>query len=78
MDWTFLVLTGGNSLTMLDGDAPERDLVEKELLRYADNKNIPVLGVCRGMQLMQEFEGNHDFIRISNHITPQQTILIKQ
>lgn len=49
------ILTGGNNLKTLDGDAPERDEVELILLKYAIKKQIPLLGVCRGMQLIQFF-----------------------
>ena len=43
-----LVLTGGNDLAVLGGDAPERDAVENALLDLAERRGLPVLGVCRG------------------------------
>ena len=49
-----LVLTGGNSLHT---DAPERDLVETALLEYAINSRLPLLGVCRGMQMILSYFG---------------------
>ena len=52
-----LLLTGGNSLSKYGGDALERDEAEKYALKYAIEKNIPVLGVCRGMQLIQDYFG---------------------
>lgn len=36
---------------------PERDLFEKELYEMAIAANIPVLGICRGMQLVNVLEG---------------------
>jgi putative glutamine amidotransferase len=31
---------------------PERDSLEKDIIRFALGKNLPVLGICRGAQLM--------------------------
>lgn len=36
---------------------PERDLFEKALYEQAIENNIPVLGICRGMQLVNVLEG---------------------
>lgn len=49
-----IVLTGGNDLAALGGDAPERDAVENALLDLAERRGLPVLGVCRGMQMIQQ------------------------
>lgn len=49
-----IILTGGNSLVSLNGDAAERDEVEKWLLQQAIQYKLPVIGVCRGMQLIAE------------------------
>lgn len=52
-----IVLTGGNSLVKCGGKAPERDEMDKALIRYALDNNIPLLGFCRGMQSILDFFG---------------------
>ncbi|MBI1381257.1 MAG: gamma-glutamyl-gamma-aminobutyrate hydrolase [Planctomycetaceae bacterium] len=56
LPWHGLLLTGGNDLVSLGGNAGERDAVESWLLEEALGCDRPVLGVCRGMQvLLQRF-----------------------
>ena len=52
-----VLLTGGNDLQGLGGDSPERDRTEHLLINQALVQNLPVLGVCRGMQLIQQRYG---------------------
>ena len=41
-----LILTGGDD----PGLGTQRDRTEQSMLKYAEAKNMPVLGVCRGLQ----------------------------
>lgn len=45
-----ILLTGGNSPLAYGGDAPERDAVDRLLIAWAENRRLPLIGVCRGMQ----------------------------
>jgi len=70
-----LVLTGGNDLAVLGGDAPERDAVESAVLDQAERRRLPVLGVCRGMQVIQQ-RFSIPLRRVEGHVTPRQVIRI--
>ncbi len=67
-----IILTGGNDLQMYGGNAPERDNTEKALLYYAVNKNIPVLGVCRGMQFINCYFGG-TLKTVDGHVATKHT-----
>lgn len=45
-----IILTGGNDLAQFGGDVPERDATERELVAWAGDERLPVLGICRGAQ----------------------------
>ena len=70
-----MIFTGGNSLVSCGGDASIRDLVEKKIFRWAHKKNVPILGVCRGMQIIQE-EYGLKLKRIYGHVKQKQTIKV--
>jgi gamma-glutamyl-gamma-aminobutyrate hydrolase PuuD len=65
-----LVLSGGNDLAHLPGAtnvAPERDATEDVLLTEATARRIPVLAVCRGMQMLVTFWGGTP-ARVDHHV----------
>jgi gamma-glutamyl-gamma-aminobutyrate hydrolase PuuD len=70
-----MVLTGGNDLAVLGGDAPERDAVENALLDLAERRGLPVLGVCRGMQVIQQRFAIR-LRRVDGHVAQRQVIRI--
>lgn len=47
-----LVLTGGNDLVSVGGDAPERDATELALVTWMERHKAPILGVCRGAEFL--------------------------
>jgi N5-(cytidine 5'-diphosphoramidyl)-L-glutamine hydrolase len=64
-DWRgigLVLLTGGESM----GDIPARDTFEYSLLKAAVDSKIPVLGICRGLQVMMSFYGSPT-VRLVGH-----------
>jgi N5-(cytidine 5'-diphosphoramidyl)-L-glutamine hydrolase len=70
-----LLLTGGNDFADLGGDAPERDETEKSLFAHALERSMPVLGVCRGMLLLQRHFGG-EIARVSGHVAASQMVTV--
>ena len=46
-----IILSGGDNI----GDFPERDKTEKNIINFAIKNKIPILGICRGMQILNQF-----------------------
>ena len=68
-----VILSGGDNI----GEFPERDKTEISILKYAIENSIPVLGVCRGMQIINTFfEGNVSKNSSTNHVNNSHDITI--
>ena len=50
-----IVLSGGDNI----GENKKRDETENKILNYALEKKIPIIGVCRGMQLINKYFGGN-------------------
>lgn len=72
-----VIFTGGNSLTFIDETAsdiaPERDEFEAELIGNLFSKGIPIVGVCRGMQVINSYFGG-SCNRVSGHVAETHEI----
>jgi gamma-glutamyl-gamma-aminobutyrate hydrolase PuuD len=69
------VLTGGDDIKSISGSHSKREKLEDFLIKLALKKNLPLLGVCRGMQKIQD-HFKIPLKKISGHVKPKQTILI--
>jgi putative glutamine amidotransferase len=63
------VLSGGNDI----GHCPERDLTEGWLLDHASQHQRPLLGICRGMQMMAHWAGV-DLCLVQGHVRTRHRI----
>ena len=68
-----IILTGGNDLVEYNGNTPERDEVESLLIKYALINNLPLLGVCRGMQMILNYF-NNKLVKVNNHVRTQHIL----
>ncbi|MDA9237921.1 gamma-glutamyl-gamma-aminobutyrate hydrolase family protein [Planktomarina sp.] len=64
-----IILTGGNDI----GTVPLRDEIEFRLIDMAVRKDLPVIGFCRGMQIINEFYGG-SYFKIGGHVATQHGI----
>ena len=75
LEFDGIILSGGDSI----GETPERDKTEKSLIDFAIKNNIPIFGVCRGMQkINQYFGGTYETLSTSEHIGKEHLVDIKQ
>jgi len=68
-----VLLSGGVDLAAYGGHAPERDEVEELLITWALHRQIPILGVCRGMQMLLHHY-NADLVRVQDHTAVEHDI----
>lgn len=70
---TGIIFTGGNSLVPYGGDAPERDETENRMLEIALQKDIPVYGFCRGMQVILNYF-DCELVEVTGHVAVHHLI----
>ena len=76
LDLDGLILTSGNDLASLDDPddpAPERDRFETAALEYATGEQIPVLGVCRGLEFLTVHFGG-TLSPVSGHVASDHQV----
>jgi N5-(cytidine 5'-diphosphoramidyl)-L-glutamine hydrolase len=65
-----LLLSGGNDI----GEYVERDHTESYLLEWAKTMQLPVLGICRGLQMMATWAGG-SLERVDGHVRLSHKII---
>lgn len=66
-----LLLSGGNDI----GEQPARDATERSLLAWAAAERVPVLGICRGMQMLAVWAGG-ELERKEGHVGVRHALRI--
>ncbi|WP_243544278.1 gamma-glutamyl-gamma-aminobutyrate hydrolase family protein [Pseudodesulfovibrio tunisiensis] len=72
-----IVLSGGGGFFSLEPEnaSPEREALEARMIAFALRKNIPLLGVCRGMQaLVLHFGG--ELARVPGHVGVMHSVSV--
>lgn len=70
-----ILLTGGNDLSCMDNTPlnKQRDIFEKEIIKYAVDKNIPLFGICRGLQIIADYFLS-SFKKVDNHASTRHNL----
>jgi len=76
LDLDGFILSGGNDLSNLSpvkNISLERDNTERLLLDLAQDRAMPVLGVCRGMMMINTYFGGQ-LIQVAGHVASRHPI----
>lgn len=76
LDLDGIILTSGNDLSSVgdpDIPAPERDEFEEGVLGYAIDQELPILGVCRGLELINTYFGG-SLSTIDRHVVRDHAV----
>jgi len=74
-----IVLTGGNDLYRINENAisKKRDMFENKIIHYAISENIPIFGICRGMQIIAQYFGAK-FTKVYGQVAMRHNIRINK
>lgn len=73
LDFSGFIISGGDNI----GDFPQRDKTEKIILEYSLTKKLPMLGICRGMQIINNFFGGKiEVNKLKNHVNTNHSLRI--
>lgn len=66
-----IILTGGGEICAISGRKDIRETVEDFLIQYAIDFDIPIAGICRGLQKLLTYFDKIKPIKVSEHVKPE-------
>ena len=72
-----ILLPGGNDIFEKNKSSKNRLIIENKLIKFSIRNKIPLLGICRGMQVINLFFGGK-IEKISGHMKKSTKITMKQ
>ncbi len=71
-----VIFTGGNDLSIIDNNeiSKHRDEIETRFFNYYRQKAVPIMGVCRGMQLFAHILGDQ-VEKVDGHVATRHSHL---
>ena len=85
LDLDLIVISGGNNLDPLLYQSdfnpkdvyPERDTTEYKLLNFAIKNHVKVIGICRGLHLINVYFDGQLSHNIANHVNKEHVLISK-
>ena len=67
-----IILSGGSDL----GISKDRDIFERSILTWSFKNNVPLLGICRGLQIINDYQKG-SLVRTNNHVNISHKLIGK-
>lgn len=64
-----IVLSGGNDI----GENKKRDQTERLLIDFAEKNSLPLVGICRGMQMVAQYFGS-EIVTVEGHVKTRHAL----
>lgn len=68
-----IFLTGGSGPVEYGGNSEKRDKIDEILIKYAIKEDVPLIGICRGMQSVGCYFGN-ELKQVTGHVATKHLI----
>lgn len=68
-----IILSGGNDI----GQCAGRDATEAYLIGWCKQNSVPMLGICRGLQVMASYAGS-SLQRVEGHVRTRHELIFQQ